>query len=452
MHKPSAPGASGQPTGAAHATLPDDESAEPSEVRSAVTRFLVIGLATLVVISVPVALWTPGQAERHTLADCTETTHDLADHAVAPLITDELRAGDPAALRRLDDRLARWESGDYIVRVKVWDPTGRVIYSDLPSLIGETFPLPAWRSDLLSGGVDRTSLGTEHRLDHVLDSDLGELVEVNVRATDATGQPIVFEAYFNDEAVSAEQEALAGEIIPAFALSLVALQLAQLLPAILLARRIQAGQASRRRLKQQAIEASDLERGRIARDLHDEVIQDLAGLAYALEAEEAHVPHGVRGLFGRARTILQRDLVTLRAITTELYPPDFTRLGLAEALQRLTRPLAGQGIEATTSLPEQIELDQDGAAILYRVAREALTNTVKHADASVVELTISQDEDRTTLTVHDNGRGFDPDITSPDGHLGLRIMRDTVRIVGGDLSISSRPGDGTTVMATLNRV
>jgi signal transduction histidine kinase len=421
-------------------------------VRSAVTRFLVIGLVTLVAISVPAALWIRGQAERHTLADGIQRTHDLADHAVAPLITDELRAGDPAALRRLDDRLARWESGDHVVRVKVWDPTGRVIYSDLPSLIGETFPLPVWSSDLLSGGADRASLGTEHRLDNVLDSDMGDLVEVNVRAADASGRPIIFEAYFNDEAVSAEQEALVGEIVPAFALSLVALQLAQLLPAILLARRIQAGQASRRRLEQQAIVASDLERGRIARDLHDEVIQDLAGLAYALEAEEAHAPNGERGIFGRAHAILQKDLVTLRAITTELYPPDFTRLGLAEALQRLTRPLAGHGIEASASLPEQIELDQDRAAILYRVAREALTNTVKHADASVVELTISQDGDRTILTVHDNGRGFDPDSTSPDGHLGLRIMRDTVRVVGGDLSISSRPGDGTTVVATLNRV
>ncbi len=437
----------------AHASLHDEDgSVARSEVRSAITRFLLIGLVTLVAISVPVALWIRGQAERHTLASAVQRTHELADHAVAPLITDELLAGDPAALRRLDDRLARWVAGDYVLRVKVWDPTGRVIYSDLPSLIGRTFPLPDWSTDLLAGGTDRASVRTERRADNEQDSALGELLEINVRAMDASGRPLIFEAYFDDEAVHAEQLALLREIIPAFALSLIALQLGQLLPAIRLARRIQGEQVSRRRLLQHAIVASDLERGRIARELHDEVIQDLSGLSYSFEAEEAHGPPGERPLFGRARTILQRNLGTLRAMTTELYPPDFARLGLAEALLRLTDPLADQGVEATVSMPERIDLDQDRAALLYRVAREALTNTVKHAGAGAVELTLTQDGERTVLTVRDDGRGFDPESASPDGHLGLRIMRDTVRVVGGDLCITSHAGEGATVVATLSRV
>jgi signal transduction histidine kinase len=436
-----------------HASLHDEDgSVERSEVRTAVTRFLLTGLITLLAISVPVALWIRGQAEGHTLAAAIQRTHDLADHAVAPLLTEELLAGDPASLRLLDERLDRWATGGFVMRVKVWDPTGLVVYSDLPSLIGRTFPLPSWSADLLAGGTDRASFGTEHRLDNKQDSTFGQLVEVNVRAVDASGQPVIFEAYFDDAAVTAEQLALVQEIIPAFALSLIALQLGQLLPAIRLARRIQADQASRRRLLQHAISASDLERGRIARELHDEVIQDLAGLSYAFEAEEAHGPPGERPLFGRASAILQQNLSTLRAMTTELYPPDFARLGLAEALLRLTDPLVGQGIRATVSLPERIDLDQDRAAILYRVAREALTNTVKHAGAGAVDLTLAQDGEHTTLMVRDDGRGFDTECASPDGHLGLRIMRDTVRVVGGDLSITSHTGDGTTVVATLNRV
>ncbi|MBC7442047.1 MAG: sensor histidine kinase, partial [Ramlibacter sp.] len=391
------------------------------------------------------------QAEEHTLAAAIQRTHDLANHTVAPLITDELLAGNPASLRELDDRLERWMAGAFVKRVKVWDPNGLVVYSDLPSLIGRTFPLPNWSTDLLAGGTDRASLGAENRLDNEQDSALGELVEVNVRAVDESGRPLIVEAYFDDEVVRSEQRALLREIIPAFALSLIALQLGQLLPAIRLARRIQAGQISRRRLLQHAIVASDLERGRIARDLHDEVIQDLAGLSYAFEAEETHGPPGERKLFGQARTILQRNLGTLRAMTTELYPPDFARLGLAEALLRLADPLAGHGLETIVSLPERIELDQDRAVILYRVAREALANTVKHADAGVAELTLTQDGARTVLTVRDNGRGFDPASAPPDGHLGLRIMRDTVRVVGGDLSITSHAGEGTTIVATLNR-
>ncbi|MDQ1581083.1 MAG: two-component system, NarL family, sensor kinase [Microbacteriaceae bacterium] len=453
MPDPRGPGAPRPPTLAGHPSLHDEDGAvERSEVRAAVIRFLFIGLVTLVAISVPVALWIRGQAERHTLAAAIQRTHQLADHAIDQLITDELLAGDPASLRKLDDRLERWVAGDYVVRVKVWDPTGLVVYSDLPSLIGRTFPLPRWSTDLLAGGADRALFGTEHRLDNAQDFALGELVEVNVRTTDASGRPLIFEAYFDDEAVHAEQLALVREIIPAFALSLIALQLGQLLPAVRLARRIQANEVSRRRLLQHAIAASDHERGRIARELHDEVIQDLAGLSYALEAEEVHGSPGERRLFGRARTILQRNLGTLRAMTTELYPPDFARLGLAEALLRLTAPLAGQGIKAIVSLPERIELDQDRAAILYRVAREALTNTVKHAAAGVAELTLTQDDAYTRLTVRDDGRGFDPESASPDGHLGLRIMRDTLRVVGGDLSITSHTGEGTTVVVTLDRV
>ncbi|MBC7441163.1 MAG: sensor histidine kinase [Ramlibacter sp.] len=452
MPRPQIRGAPKPPNPAARASRHDEDAAvERSEVRAAVIRFLLIGLVTLVVISVPVALWIRGQAERYTLAAAVERTHEIADYAVAPLITDELLAGDPTARRRLNDRLARWAAGNYIQRMKVWDPSGLILYSDLPSLIGRTYPLPDWSSDLIARGTERASFGTEQRLDNEQDSALGALVEVNVSAIGASGQPFIFETYFDDEAVSAQQLALAREIIPAFTLSLLALQLAQLLPAIRLAKRIQAGQASRRRLLQHAIVASDLERGRIARELHDEVIQDLAGLSYAFEAEEAHGPPRERPLFGRARTILQRNVGALRSMTTELYPPDFARLGLAEALSRLTDPLIDHGIETSVSLPERIDLDQDRAAILYRVARESLANTIKHAEAGSVSLTVTQDGEFTRLIVRDDGHGFDPERPSPDGHLGLRIMRDTVHVAGGTLSITSRPGEGTTVVAALDR-
>ncbi|MBC7443301.1 MAG: sensor histidine kinase, partial [Ramlibacter sp.] len=240
MASPRIPGTSRLPPRRAHASLHDeDRSVERSEVRAAVTRFLLIGLVTLLAISMPVVLWIRGQAEEHTLAAAIQRTHDLANHTVAPLITDELLAGNPASLRVLDDRLERWMAGASVMRVKVWDPNGLVVYSDLPSLIGRTFPLPNWSTDLLAGGTDRASFGTENRLDNEQDSALGKLVEVNVRAVDESGRPLIVEAYFDDEVVRSEQRALLREIIPAFALSLIALQLGQLLPAIRLARRIQ---------------------------------------------------------------------------------------------------------------------------------------------------------------------------------------------------------------------
>jgi signal transduction histidine kinase len=453
MPDPPVRGVPTPPNSAVHAPRHDEDAVvERSEVRAAVTRFLLTGLVTLVVISLPGALWIRWQAERYTLTSAVQQTRDVAEYGVAPLITDELLQGDPAAQRALNDRLADWVASDNIRRVKVWDPSGLVLYSDLPALIGRTFPLPGWSADLIATGTDRASFGTQEGIDNEQEASMGQLVEVNVSVLGESGRPFIFEAYFDDEAVNEQELSLARDLLPVFALSLLALQVAQLLPAIRLARRIQAGQASRRLLLQHAIVASDLERGRIARELHDEVIQDLAGLSYALEAEEAHGRPGERSFFARARTILQRNVGALRAMTTDLYPPDFAQLGLAESLKRLTDPLVARGIEITVSLPERIDLDQDRTALLYRVARECLTNTIKHADADRVSLTVTQDAEFTTLTVHDDGHGFDQDRPSPDGHLGLRIIRDTVQVAGGTFSITSRAGEGTSVVAALDRI
>lgn len=426
-------------------------AAEKSEVRSAVFRFLMIGLLVLISVSVPVSLWIRAQAENHTLDDATVITHHLADYTVGPLITDEAIAGDPEALKLLDRRVAPWLADQSIVRIKVWSPQGRVLYSDVPSLIGRTFDLPRWSGPLLAGGDERASLERQNGLDNDHETGSGELVEIYVRAVDAAGRPLMFEAYFDDQTVHDEQASLLLSMTPAFLLALMVLQLAQLPPAIRLARRIQVDQAARRQLLQHAIRASDLERRRIARDLHDEVIQDLAGLSYALEAEDRLEAGARRSLIIRARVILQRNVSTLRAMTVELYPPDLERLGLIEALRRLADPLTEQGIEVKLDLPERSDLDRDRSAVLYRIAREALANTMRHGEAHRLDLGLVQDGDRVRLTIRDDGRGFDPAAQPPDGHVGLRIIRDTIRVTGGTLEISSRIGRGTSIVAAIDR-
>lgn len=121
-----------------------------------------------------------------------------------------------------------------------------------------------------------------------------------------------FEADYDDDEVRAEQASVLFGMAAPFLLALGVLQLAQLFPAVRLARRIQAHEAARSRLLRRAIEASELERQRIARDLHDEVIQDLSGLSYVLESEERHGPQAQRALFADARRILQDNVRSLR--------------------------------------------------------------------------------------------------------------------------------------------
>jgi two-component system NarL family sensor kinase len=258
---------------------------------------------------------------------------------------------------------------------------------------------------------------------------------------------MIFETYTSGEGVRREQQAVLWAVIPPMLLSLAVLQLTQLVPAVRLARRIQVHQAARTELLRCAIEASDQERRQIAGELHDEVIQDLSGLAYALESEERRGPPALQHVFTNARTMLQNNIRTLRAMTSELYPPDLEELGLNASLMRLEAPLVERGIDLTVEIPETFVLDRDRAVLLYRVAREALVNVSKHSAARKVAIRVLQAGQRTEITVSDDGIGFNPSKPRTEGHFGLRILGDTMRQAGGTFEVRSAPGAGTSVTA-----
>ncbi|MBE0009117.1 sensor histidine kinase [Arthrobacter sp. AET 35A] len=424
--------------------------AERSEVRRAVARFLWTGLLVTVLIATPVAFWIRAEAENHALVNARLITQRLADYAISPLVTTQLLAGDPAAIEDLDARLQPWLERGAVLRIKVWTADGTIVYSDVHSLIGQQFMPPD--PEMLDGTGGNAALEDQNELENEFESGSGELVEVYVESAAANGEPLIFEAYYDDEAVRDEQSMVLLAIAPIFLLSFAVLQLAQLVPGIQLARRIKAQEVSRRKLLQYAIEASDLERRRIARDLHDEVIQDLAGLSYVMEAEEDHGAVEQRPLFARVRSILQENVRTLRAMTSELYPPDVDKLGLPEALSRLAAAMKDHGITVALQIPESCDIDRDQAVMLYRVAREVLMNTVKHAQANTVHLSLLRQDDSTVMTIRDDGRGFNPEASSGEGHFGLRLMRDTIREAGGSLEVVSGGTGGTSVTATLTRV
>jgi two-component system NarL family sensor kinase len=427
----------------------EGRSEDRSEVRSAVGRFLLIGLATLLIVATPLAFWILAQAERHALDNARSSTQRLADFAIGPLVTDDLLDGDREAIDGIDQRLEPWLARGPVLRIKVWDETGRIVYSDVEELIGEQFTLPDWGRELLLGAPGTATLEHQDELENEFEANAGELVEVYVASRAATGDPLIFEAYYDDDDVRAEQAKVLWDLAPAVLLVLAILQLAQLIPAVALAKRIQAHQIARRRLLQRSIEASDLERRRIARDLHDDVIQDLAGLSYAMEAEEMRSKPEQRSLFTQAHSILQDNVRTLRAMTRELYPSNLEQMGLPTALSRLADPLRQAGIQVTINGGAVDDMTRDESAMFYRVAREAFVNIRKHAHAESVELSIDETDDDMVLLIKDDGRGFDTQSGAPDGHIGLQLMRDTIEDAGGRLDVVSIPGRGTVVEARL---
>jgi signal transduction histidine kinase len=139
----------------------------------------------------------------------------------------------------------------------------------------------------------------------------------------------------------------------------------------------------------------------------------------------------------------------MRALILELRPESLERDGLTSALRKLAEATQHRSrliVQAHVCSEPAISLEAKQA--FYRIAQEALHNAVKHASATMLDLTLETTDEAVILTVGDDGVGFDPDGSYP-GHLGLRSMRERITRLGGDLSITSAPGQGATVRATL---
>jgi signal transduction histidine kinase len=205
---------------------------------------------------------------------------------------------------------------------------------------------------------------------------------------------------------------------------------------------------------EQVIEAQEIERRRVAGDIHDGISQRLITLSYRLDAAARAVgddPTEASHQLSEARELVGLTLGEARVAISGLRPPVLDDLGLAGGLASLARssmPHLDMELDlADVRLPEHIEI------ALYRIAQEGLQNIVKHANASVARLRFALDDDTARLEIMDNGVGFDtfenPLGGDEMGGYGVLSMAERAELVGGRLNIRSRPGSGTAVTATI---
>ncbi len=324
-----------------------------------------------------------------------------------------------------------------VVRVKIWTESGRILWSDEPRLIGRHFPLGHEELDAMRAGRTNAEVSDLTRPENQFERNYEKLLEVYLPIRGPDGRRLLFESYLRFSSITESGRRQAEKLALPLVGALVLLWLATLPLAWRLARRLQQRQREREELLERAIDAQDRERRRIAGALHDDVVQDLAGLGFSLSAAAAQ--NGSAELEAAADQTRQ-TMRKLRSTLVDIYPPSLQRAGLQAAIDDLTSSL---DVAVDVHVPASTGLSADRDALIFRTVQEGLRNVAKHADAQHVSVNVEVASGLATATVEDDGRGFTAGNTGERDHMGLSLLTDLAQEAGGRLAVSSAPGEGT---------
>ena len=431
---------------------------QPRRPAAPAAMFAVSGLAALLAAGLAVTLVLREAGAEQAMGNARQLTRMLATGAVEPNLSDRLLAGHPAAVERLDRAMRQRELRAAAERVRLRSRDGRVLYSDEPRLIGSKHPL---EEDQLRGMRTRAVAAEVAGLPRTPDRSErsgGEILEVSVPVRTPSGKPLLFEAYMRSESVAADRRRMWLTLTPPILAAMALAWLVQVPLARSMAGRLREGQRERQALVVKAIEAFNLERRRIAGDLHDGVVQDLAGLSFSLAAAadglDSASTVGTREALQRATIATRESVRRLRSLLVEIYPLNVCSTGLEPALTDLLAPLGARGIAAHLEVAPDLEVRDDAERLIFRTAQEAVRNAVAHAEARSLWVQVVADGRRAIVSVRDDGRGFDAtevECRRATGHLGLALLADRARDLDGRLEVESAVGAGTCVRLEVDR-
>jgi two-component system NarL family sensor kinase len=419
--------------------------------KNPVVQFLAAGLVVLVVVVIASVGLSRRAADDEAIAGAQTTTELLARSVAQPLIPRGLVSVEPGAVDRFDKEALRLLLVADVKRVKIWRPDGRIVWSDKTALIGSRYPLGEEERDALRTGATDAEISDLSRPENRFEKGFGGLLEVYTRVRSPEGRPLLFEAYYSASDIAQRRKEVFDAFQPITLGGLVVL-VAVTTPLLwALTRRLERSARDRERLLEAAADASESERRRIARDLHDGVVQDLAGTSFALTAtlRDPATPPEVAGRLRPMSGSLRSSLRSLRSLLVEIYPPDLGADGLRAALQDLVAPATGAGIKATVEVEGVEGSSDESVRLVWRVAQEAVRNATRHARATNLEVDVRARDGVLVLDVSDDGDGFVP--RSDSGGIGLRSLRDLIWEAGGSLDVRSVVGEGTTVHMEVGR-
>ena len=424
----------------------------PVSVSRAVAAFLVAGLLALTAVGAVLALAERRSATAEAIRDARTLTNLEATDVIGPLLTDAALRPGPAQ-DALDAVVRDRVLGSHIVRVKIWDATGQIVYSDDRALIGARFRLPEEELDALQTGhteAEVSNLDAEENRD---EQQFGKLLQVYQGVRTPEGTRVLFETYQPYRVVTDASRRMWRTSLPILIGGLALLYLVQAPLAYRMARRLRRTQDEREALLLASLAASDRERATIAADLHDGIVQGLAGASFTLSAagERAReLDASTADTVTATARDLRRWVRELRSLVVTIAPPTLHAQGLEASLRDLAATLEVRGIATTVEVDRVEGLDAEKESLLYRAAQEGVRNIVRHAEATQANLRLRHDG-ALELVVSDNGRGLDESRqhARSRGSVGLELLTALVHGHGGTVAVESPPGGGTELRLTL---
>ncbi len=404
-------------------------------------RVAFVGVLLSGIVAVSLGFLVPSAVRDHLVTARVDELQRAVDAVVDSAAPSEFVPG--ADLSNFAEAARLRLLGGDTVRVKLWDSVGRILWSDEERLIGRRFNLQSDVALAFDGEISVEEAALTDA-ENEFERDLGPLIEFYLPVRGADGQiTAVFEVYqrlepFNETlgGVRASTWVRIGSGLGVLALFMGALTLVTL-------RGVERRRRESEVLLRRSLEVREAERVRLATALHDDVGQPLYRLLYGLEAlQDSQLdPSDAAAETERLGDLVRGVDDTLRDEMRRLQTSPVDQQGLKSSLLAL----AADG-DAQPVISIDIEMDRGLEAVveeaLYRTAREAVANAVKHSGATKIDLRLSDMGDAAVLSVVDDGEWQQ----APEG-LGIATVRGMLEAVGGDLDIRSKNGDGTTVVA-----
>ena len=413
-----------------------------------VARAAAAAGAVLLAVGIGGSLAARRLAEAEAVHDAAVIADVLAETGIQPYVNDGLVRSDPAAVAALHGFVTDHVLDDQIVRVKLWTPDGRVVYADEPHLIGSTFALEDEQLDVLAHPATRAEVSDLSKPENRFE-DGDRMLEVYRPVWTPSGDELLFEIYLSYEPVRAQAVHLWRGFsgIAASSLLLIAVLIGPVVAHLW--RRLREGHRLREQWLQRAVDASSLERRRIAGTLHDGPVQELAGAALSLSAAAARLTDGdgqpSRALELGARQV-RATIGSLRTLLVDIYPPTLADAGLHAALADLGESLVSRDVQLSVEVhPHAVAvLDDSASKLIYRTAQECLRNSATHAAPCLATVQVRLDgaTGLIVMEVGDDGPGFDYRAVTANrapGHVGLSVLADLAADAGAGLAVRSTP-------------